>query len=49
MSLKEELLALTTCKKCGSKDVAVTPVPGGLLEFVCHDCGEMSTHESGVL
>lgn len=38
MSLKDELLALTTCKDCGSKDVSMVPVPGGSIEFLC-ECG----------
>ena len=45
MSLNAELLALTTCKGCDSKNVAMTPVPGGMLEFICDDCHEIWTYE----
>ncbi len=41
MSLNDELLALTTCTDCGSKNVSMVPVPGGSIEFICVDCGEM--------
>ncbi len=49
MSLKAELLALTTCKDCGSKNVAMIPVPGGSIEFQCDECGEIWWYEPATL
>ena len=46
MSLKPELLALTICRECGSKDVGMVTVPGGWLEFMCKECGEVWWYET---
>jgi hypothetical protein len=45
VSLKEELLALTICKDCGTKNVNMVTVPGGWLEFICDECGEVWWYE----
>ena len=38
MPLTDDLRALTVCPKCGSKDTAFAPVPGGQLQFWCNAC-----------
>lgn len=38
---QEERNALCVCSHCGSKEVAVIPVPGGWIELICDDCGEI--------
>ena len=38
---KEERNTLCLCSHCGSKQVAVIPVPGGWLELICDECGEI--------
>jgi hypothetical protein len=43
---KEERTYLSVCAHCGSKHVAVIAVPGGWLELVCDDCGEIWWYET---
>jgi hypothetical protein len=45
VSLSQELLALATCRKCDSKSVNMVTVPGGWLEFICDECGEVWWYE----
>jgi hypothetical protein len=42
---KEERKALCFCPHCASKQVAVVAVPGGWLELICDDCGEVWFYE----
>ena len=41
MLTKEERTTLCVCSQCGSREVGVIPVPGGWLELICDDCGEI--------
>ena len=41
MLTNKERAILCVCSHCGSKQVAAIPVPGGWLELICDDCGEI--------
>ncbi len=38
MPSSDRLKALSTCPKCRSKNVSITPVPGSSLQFWCNEC-----------
>ena len=41
MLTEKERAVLCVCSHCGSKQVGVIPVPGGWIELICDECGEI--------
>ena len=37
---------MRSCTSCGSKNIDLLPVPGGIVEITCLSCGHLSWHET---